>query len=142
MARLWEVLKAFDEGTAIKAVRKTDDPREIIELKKVDGKTFKTIGHDKQNLAFQGFYDGDFTKEWDIVALRHHEFRHLFVVIRITDDEEDIFWRSHVKENMSLSEFLEWFQSDEDDCVEVMTAVGVSENSEATIIVQEGTYLG
>ena len=140
MAKLWEVLKAFEDKKSVQAQRWNGAGNVTLKL---DGE--ELIFYDVRGVPFdyQGIAGSDLTEDWTIVEdLNCKKFRHLFVIIQITDDEEDIFWRTHTKENMSLSEFLEWFQSEEGDVVEVMTAIGVSTSSEATIIVQEGTYQG
>lgn len=140
MAKLWEVLKAFEEKEATQASRWNGTGNVTLKLAGEE-----IIFYDVQGVPFdyQGIAGSDLTEEWTIVEdLNIKKFRHLFVVVRITDDESDVFWKSLAKENMSLNEFLEWFHTDMRDVVEVMTAVGVSTSSEATVIVQEGTYQG
>lgn len=139
MAKLWEVLKAFDEGKAFKA--KSYDllmvqEKEGIVFYNNDGKT------DEQNIN-----SDDLNVEWTVVEnLEQKTFEFLYVIYDISGHERGKLMKSYDYQHLtqtygslSLLDAKKLIQTAyPGDQARILSAVGVSESGETTILVQEG----
>ena len=137
MAKLWEVIKAFQEGTAIKAVRETNNRVKMIREK--DGIVFYD-GNDKP-YDVQRVSEYDLLIEWEIIErTQSKEFDFMLVVAEMTTiDEDPHSWVEHELFNgVSFDAAFEKLKSDyAGSKVKILSAVGSNENGETTILVQE-----
>ena len=138
MAKLWEVLKAFDEGTAVKAERKTTMGDVVVTLAyhgPANGVSFLRDSMGNHPI------DSDFTStDWDILE---RPDRHLFAVIyatfKIKRSGKPASISSVAYDDRSLLSVQQIMHKQyPDTIISVHAAMGVSESGAVTIIVEEG----
>ena len=138
MAKFWEVIKAFQEGTAQEAKTKHEANEIIVYKHPQEGVMF----YDSQNmlLDFQNVDNADLTMEWEIIeTLERQKFRVLQVVFESHMEGREPRLIPEVFENDSLIEAVGRVENDySDESLTVFGAVGISEKGEITILVQEG----
>lgn len=139
MAKLWEVLKAFQEGTADKAEYMNGVNRKIIVIKKEFGLSFC----DDQENPFdaQGVRDDYLNGNWKIVespAAKTNDY--LMVVCKITDTETNDFWSEHeIFQHSSLDNAVKKMKHEfRDKQVELLSAVASNYKGVVTVLAYEG----
>lgn len=135
MAKLWEVLKAFDEGTSKKATRYTT--RRLVELN-------KNLGNDGVSIYFDGsvaaFSVGDFeATDWHIIESKEHKtFDHIIIVHQVLRDQQNPFTVVGAFNNTSLFEARGITDYIPIGITKLVSAVGITNEGETIILVQEG----
>lgn len=136
MAKLWEVLKAFDEGMAIKATRYAKG--RLVDLNK-----------NPQNQGVNIYFDGKITElknddfeatDWRIIERLHRKaFRVLQIVFQSHMEGRTPRLIPESIENDSLDDAIGRIRNDyTDETLTVLSAVGITEEGETIILVQEG----
>lgn len=139
MAKFWEVIKAFQEGTADKAEYMNGVNRKIIVLKKGFGLSFC----DDQENPFdgQGVRDDYLNGGWVIIenpAAKVHDY--LMVVCRITEKEGGLFWSEHeIFQHCSLNDAIKRMEKEFNDSdVKLLSAAASNHNGVVTVLAYEG----
>lgn len=136
MAKLWEVLKAFDEGGAILATRKAK--QRLVELRKNPGNQGVSVYFDH---GITELKNDDFAAEdWQIIenpAAKTNDY--LMVVCRITDDSKNTWSEHEIFQQFSLNKAFEKMKYEfRGHNVELLSAVASSYNGAVTVLAYEG----
>lgn len=135
MAKFWEVIKAFQEGSADKAERGTS--RKIKAVREGFGVGF--YDDDDKPFDSQGVGNDDLTAEWEIIVKPEHvKYDFLQMVVEVYDGDR-MTRRQYTITNESLH-YAERYASNDfgNKRIEVRAAVGISKKGVITILVQEG----
>lgn len=138
MAKFWEVIKAFQEGTAEKAEYVNDVNRKIIVIKEGFGLSFC----DDQENPFdaQGVRDDYTNGDWRIIespAAKTNDY--LLVVCKIIDDSQNHWSEHEIFQHCSLNDAFKRMKHEfRDNNVELLSAVASSYNGVVTVLAYEG----
>lgn len=136
MAKFWEVIKAFQEGSAVKAFRNSDIS--VKAIKEEQGIVF----YDRNNEPYsaQDISNYDLSMEWQIIEpLDRKEFRVLQIVFQSHMEGRTPRLIPEAIENDSLDNAIGRIRNDyTDETLTVLSAVGITEEGETIILVQEG----
>lgn len=135
MAKFWEVIKAFQEGSADKAVRVTNNQIKVTREER--GIVFR--GADDKKIHVQEVGDDDLTIEWEIIVKPEHvkyDFLHMVVIVY---DGDRMIRRQYALKNTSLFNAKCYASNEYDNkTIGVRAATGISKSGVITILVQEG----
>lgn len=142
MARLWEVLKAFEEGKAEKAFRSSLSTRKVFLKKTDEGVRFFTNDGAKP-CDSQGISNKDQEADWQIVEILYRkEFRVVQALFKLEGPGRPARILPELFENDSLKDAIGRIENDySEDTVEVLGAVGFSNDGSLTILVQNGVAI-
>lgn len=136
MVKLWEVLKAFDEGQAERAWRECKG--QSVDLHHNKSEKINTLYIDGIESALR---DEDFRAEdWYILEKTDRKkFKFLYVIYELSGSQRTTRLKNDDYTDLNLLEAQQLVRKEyPDDIVSVLSAVGVSESGEANILVQEG----
>jgi len=139
MAKLWEVIKAIQEGKAEKAFRSSLSTHKVFLRKTDEGVRFFTNDGAKP-CDSQGISNKDQEADWQIVEiLDRKEFRVIQALFKLHGHGRSTRKIPELFENNSLKNAVDCVQRDyPEDVITVLGAVGISDTGEITILVQEG----
>lgn len=139
MAKFWEVLKAFDEGTSVKAEFINGVDRTLIVQKESFGLSF--CDDNERPFDAQGVRDDYLNGNWKIVespAAKTNDY--LMVVCKITDTETNDFWSEHeIFQHSSFDNAVKKMKHEfRDKQVELLSAVASNHKGVVTVLAYEG----
>lgn len=138
MAKFWEVIKAFQEGTADKAEYMNDVNRKVIVIKREFGLSFC----DDQESPFdgQGVRDDYLNGDWEIIenpAAKTNDY--LLVVCKIIDGSQNSWSEHEIFQHCSLDKALEKMKQEfRDNQVYLLSAVASDHKGVVTVLAYEG----
>lgn len=137
MAKLWEVLQAFDAGTSVKAKRSSVLGSVYIKREE-DGLNFYLENGKK--CEDQGFTNIDLNADWEILEKSDRQvFTVLYATFKVQISGKSVSLSSvayHSESLLSVQQILN--KQYPDAIISVLSAVGVSKPGAITILVQEG----
>lgn len=138
MAKLWEVIKAFQEGEAEKAERIGHSTHsKIVAIKTSLGISFYDQNGDPY--INQTIDHMDLSTDWQIIEKPEQKiFARLIIVHQVMSENKETSIIVGTFENTSLQEVRRTVDGFPDGIVRTIFVVGINENGETTILVQEG----